>query len=77
MQEIVVSGGIGGFGLEWLPQGERRDIVLHGKCKQGARQAIAFSGTSASLGLKSCRGAGPGILFRTGGRGMRGGMKLC
>ena len=67
MQEIVVSGGIGGFGLEWLPQGERRDTVLHRERQTNrARQAISFSGARASLGSKSCRGAGAGILFRAG-----------
>ena len=62
------------FGLESLPQGERRDIVLRGGGKEGARQEIAvlFSGARASLGSKSCRGASTGILFCWGEEGRQG-----
>ena len=52
-----------------MPQGERRDIVLRWGGKAGARQEIAFSGTRASLGSKSCRGASAGILCCCGGGG--------
>ena len=81
-----VAGGCferehGEFGLESLPHGEHRDIVLPGEEKgEGARQEIAFSGTRASLGSKSCRGASAGIRFCVGERGDggdKGGMKLC
>ena len=63
----------GEFGLEPLPHGERRDIVLRGGGEKGARQEIAFSGTRASLGSKSCRGASAGRLFCAGRRGDGGG----
>ena len=61
----------GGVGLEELPQGERRDIVLRGGGEKGeAAVNCSEREQGRSPGLKSCRRASVGKPFCAGADNM-------
>ena len=63
---ILFWAGKGEFGIEELPQGERRETVLRGGWGMGRRREIGLSGQRANSGSKTCRKASAGRLFCVG-----------
>ena len=63
---ILFWAGKGEFGIEELPQGERRETVLRDGWGMGRRQEVGLSGRRANPGSKTYRRASTGRWFCVG-----------